>query len=854
MASTVSINGLGVITDAESITNWGKTGLISNPVAETDLVLQGSGAVSSKASAKAGWLYYDYGSGLDFTTTYVGQHVFIWINVTTLGGLNNLANQGLAIQLGTTTSDYAYWTIGGSDGIGNNYTGGWLCCVIDPTSTPTGTSGTWDNTSIRYFGVYIDNTGSAKSENLIIDTIAIANGLYITGTSTNGWKDVADYCNDYTNRAWGMFQIGASGAYRPFGNIGIGATGQTSNSSLIDEGRLLVWGSFEYYNGSSWVSAISNTFNKLEVVDNATYTTTFKDGVKVGTDEGRSGSLFSADGFFTVNLAPASNAGSLVQLYGSRFLGVDYGITLKNDSDHEFFGVTFESCGQVDPGGACKIRNCLFVSTTETNPKADAAIAFDASGPTYTDQTTAANNATVDDMTLLPATPAVGDIYYFGGEARYGALLVWVSTAGAGNVLAWEYWNGASWATPSGLQDDTSNFNTAGVNFVGWTIPSDWKPTTINGQGPFYFIRARLTTAGTQALGALAWAYMGGAALKWVSGIDIQDCKFIANSSDDWDPAGILHNTAGSFNYTGLEFSGNDYDIINSSAAALLDSYAETNQDGQTQIYSGSVVGAGQSFTGDGTKLARGRFYLRKVGSPTGNAVAKIYLSDGGSPAAPTGSALATSNNFDVSTLSTVFNIEDFEFEDEFTLVNTTSYFIVVEYSGGDSSNRIEFGYDGSSPTHGGNYATLTGTTWTGDATKDGVFYVQTGGIVKVNALTSSDPGSAIEVGNVVADEDRGATIIVLSVSYTLTGLIATSEVRIYEKGVDINDAGDEIDGVESSSTSFVHSYNYPGSPQDIIVVVFKEDYKPIRFLDSLTASDKSVPVFQIPAPNYSNP
>ncbi len=159
-----------------------------------------------------------------------------------------------------------------------------------------------------------------------------------------------------------------------------------------------------------------------------------------------------------------------------------------------------------------------------------------------------------------------------------------------------------------------------------------------------------------------------------------------------------------------------------------IDQYPETNQDGYTALRTGSTVGAGQSFTGDGYALSLCRMYVKKSGSPTGTAVVKIYAHSGsfGTTSIPTGTALATSDNFDVSALTTSFVINNFTFSgiNQITLANGTNYVLSVEYSGGSVGNTVDVGKDGSSPTHSGNSATWDGATWTAVNTSDLCFYL----------------------------------------------------------------------------------------------------------------------------------
>ena len=128
-----------------------------------------------------------------------------------------------------------------------------------------------------------------------------------------------------------------------------------------------------------------------------------------------------------------------------------------------------------------------------------AAIADD--GTVLTDETAEANDPSTNDMTLTPAVPAVNDAYYFGHNEEFDQLKVWVTTAGVNQTITWEYWNGA-WTALSGVVDGTSSFTTTGDNIISWTAPSDWADTTVNSQGPYRYVRARVSAVGGSPTGA----------------------------------------------------------------------------------------------------------------------------------------------------------------------------------------------------------------------------------------------------------------------------------------------------------------------------------------------------------------
>lgn len=116
-------------------------------------------------------------------------------------------------------------------------------------------------------------------------------------------------------------------------------------------------------------------------------------------------------------------------------------------------------------------------------------------GGSQTDETAAANNDIANDMTLLPAVPAVDDAYYFGLGTLWNYLRLNVSTSGVGVwTLAWEYWNGSTWSSLPGLNDGTSALTLSGWREVNFTRPADWAVTTVGGIADLYWIRARVSS------------------------------------------------------------------------------------------------------------------------------------------------------------------------------------------------------------------------------------------------------------------------------------------------------------------------------------------------------------------------
>lgn len=133
-------------------------------------------------------------------------------------------------------------------------------------------------------------------------------------------------------------------------------------------------------------------------------------------------------------------------------------------------------------------------------------------GGVFTDYTTEINEATADDVHLLPVCTngglVIDDAFYFGLDRLWDQLWLDIGVAGVGNyALAHEYWNGAAWSALSGVVDNTSEFTIAGKHNMKWTRPGDWALKDVDGAN-LYWIRARVmavVTYTTQPLGTQGW-------------------------------------------------------------------------------------------------------------------------------------------------------------------------------------------------------------------------------------------------------------------------------------------------------------------------------------------------------------
>ena len=149
----------------------------------------------------------------------------------------------------------------------------------------------------------------------------------------------------------------------------------------------------------------------------------------------------------------------------------------------------------------------------------------------------------------------------------------------------------------------------------------------------------------------------------------------------------------------------------------IEDSNADT---GTNYALDNTTTRRAQSFTVGANSLLLSRVHvnLKKVGTPTGNLVAKLYAHSGtyGTSSVATGAALATSVNIDVSKLTTSYQEVEIGFDTQYYMTNGTNYVISIEYTG-TATDYVHVEGD-STGTHSGNLSTWTGS-WAAAAAED---------------------------------------------------------------------------------------------------------------------------------------
>ena len=346
---------------------------------------------------------------------------------------------------------------------------------------------------------------------------------------------------------------------------------------------------------------------------------------------------------------------------------------------------------------------------------------------TPTDYTAAANNETTGDVVPWSAgTPAVNDAFYVGSSTRFNCASFLISTQGAGTfTVAWEYYDTAStWTALPGLTDATVFTGTAIQRTARFTVPGDWATLSLQ-SNTLYWIRARIsayTSMATHALASRVWVGKWQQLFSATSTVNHGMLYKYATASEPTDYQ-ITYTTAETVNGAIISIRDVDQKVPFSTTLPAAHTYNESNVDSY-QSLNNTTTAISQSFAGTAGLLCSCKFYLQKTGSPTGNAVARLYTHSGsmGTSSVPTGRCLSISDTFDVSTLTGSPALIEFKFAWPYTLT-ATNWCIVLEYTSGTVANYVQVGYDASAPSHGGNKATYASAAWTAQSGQDVAFY-----------------------------------------------------------------------------------------------------------------------------------
>lgn len=318
-----------------------------NPGASGEQFIQGTDCYSVNTGKNNGLeisLVFDYGSGYTFATDEV---IFAWFFYFAGTNLETYTNSGWRFGIGSSTSAWDWFRIGGSD-YGSHKYGGWFNFAVDPTATESGTIGGGNGGTYRYFGsVPYTINEVTKGDPAAVDAIRAGRGeISITG-SGGSFSELAEY-NDYN----------------------AGGTPPGTSSTSVDSGRHVL-GLFQQAGGSYlWkglmslgTSATSITFsdsNETIIIDDSPHTYAAFNKIEIN----HASSSVTLNSVSIISTATTANGigyfemvdNATVNKNGCLFLNMG---TFIYDSNASMDTCSYVSCGQITHGGA-DFESCSF--------------------------------------------------------------------------------------------------------------------------------------------------------------------------------------------------------------------------------------------------------------------------------------------------------------------------------------------------------------------------------------------------------------------------------------------------------------------------------------------------------------
>lgn len=277
----------GSTTDSEFT---GYIGTAKPNDSDTDFPIQGSAHISSEQrNTGTGSIAVDNGSNITWTS---GWNVFMWGTFLAPAAVNTFASGGIVMMIGSATSSFYKWTVGGND-FGRYPYGGWTNFVCDPEVSAGRTTTGSPGTNYRWAGMGCSVISAiSKGSPYGVDVIRYGRGEIsaINGDAATygNFDDMAtkNDANDGTSgyNRWGLFSY-QGGAYLWKGLMTLGNATEVdfrdTNRYIVIDNTINVASGFnriEINNASSNVEWINISISSLgtvskgefEMIDNAT--------------------------------------------------------------------------------------------------------------------------------------------------------------------------------------------------------------------------------------------------------------------------------------------------------------------------------------------------------------------------------------------------------------------------------------------------------------------------------------------------------------------------------------------------------------------------------------------------------
>ncbi len=332
----------GGVSDCDSVTDW--TG---SPTLDTEIYIQGTGALSAKVSKTTYTSMFTLLSPIDLSDT----QLFIWAMVATIGLLDTKANGGLRIRVEDGAGNWGEWYVAGKDTWG----GSWECFMVHTTVSFDSQSATPpDMTAITAVGIVCVITGSVAKTNFWWDALRYGVGLYIKGGTETDPATFDDFitAERNINNMWGIITE-VEGIILVQSKLFIGSTTEGESTYFKDTNKVIVFRD----------RAVPVDFYEITIQGNATATTKVFFGEKVG-GRGISGCIFRSAGAPKFKFIATDPNITDLGVYGCSFFDAG-GISLPPYSmTREVLSTNFEACGEILPD-TCIVKYCNIINADD---------------------------------------------------------------------------------------------------------------------------------------------------------------------------------------------------------------------------------------------------------------------------------------------------------------------------------------------------------------------------------------------------------------------------------------------------------------------------------------------------------
>lgn len=478
--------GASTTSNCDNATGWS-----GSPTPDSEVFVEGAGALSAKISKSTYTSVYTLGAPANLSD----QIVTVWMNMAQPSGLPVRASGGLRIRVQDASANWAEWYVGGSD----NYYGGWESFAIRTNqSTYRTTSATPPNyAAITAVGVVCQCTASAAKVNFWWDALRFGTYMQIyagTSGSPATWDNLVA---DDTTNAYGLI-LRREGILLVQSKIYIGSTGAGVDTYFADSGEVVVFRDRPF----------GTDYYEIKGQGNSTGTTEIYFGTKAGS-AGVSGGVIKSVGDSKLTIDMDDQYITKLGLYGASLYDVGTIYLPTTSADREVLNCNFESCYEVQVS-TCKVEYCNFISPYDAGGSSGAVLISDTShGVKYCSFIGCADGWHVDTIGTYACT---GDKFinctYDIGNSSAG--LVTINAANLANPSTYENTGGGSTSIKSSVYLDVHVENAAGAAlenvqcYIEKATPTEYtSDAAANVQGDVTFVVQEDITNDTPSAGWL---------------------------------------------------------------------------------------------------------------------------------------------------------------------------------------------------------------------------------------------------------------------------------------------------------------------------------------------------------------